>query len=108
MPDADAPEPTSLELSDFAPHRGTVFELTGEGVPGAPLPLTLADARTLVAGDGIANRHQPFGLVFRGPAEPILPQRIYRLAHPEVGTHDIFLVPIGGKPEGVEYEAIFT
>jgi hypothetical protein len=108
MTDADAPEPRSLELSDFAPHRGTVFELTGEGVPGAPLPLTLTEARTLVAGDGIANRDQPFGLLFRGPAEPLLPQRIYRLAHPEVGTHDIFLVPIGRKPEGVEYEAIFT
>jgi hypothetical protein len=108
MTDADAPEPTLLELSDFEPHRGTVFELTGEGVPGAPLPLTLADTRTLVAGDGIANRRQPFGLVFRGPAEPLLPQSIYRLAHPRLGSHDLFLVPIGRKPEGVEYEAIFT
>lgn len=108
MTDTDAPDARPLELSDFEPHQGTAFELSGEGVPGAPLPLTLAEARTLVAGDGIANRSQPFGLVFRGPGEPLLPQRIYRLAHPEVGSHDIFLVPIGRKPEGVEYEAIFT
>lgn len=108
MTDADAPEAKPLELSDFEPHRGSVFELTGEGVPDAPLPLTLAETRTLVAGDGIANRRQPFGLVFRGPGEPILPQRIYRLAHPQVGSHEIFLVPIGRKPDGVEYEAIFT
>ena len=33
---------------------------------------------------------------------------LYRLAHPEVGTHDIFLVPIARKAEGLEYEAIFT
>lgn len=108
MTEADAPEAKPLELSDFEPHRGTIFELDGEGVPGAPLPLTLTETRTLVAGDGIANRRQPFGLVFRGPAEPLLPQRIYRLDHPEVGGHEIFLVPIGRKPEGVEYEAIFT
>ena len=108
MTDADVPEPRSLDLSDFEPHRGTVFELTGDGVPGAPLPLTLAETRTLVAGDGIANRSQPFGLVFRGPVEPLLPQRIYRLAHPEVGSHEIFLVPIARKAQGLEYEAIFT
>lgn len=97
-----------LELADFEPHRNTVFELSGEGVPGAPLPLTLVETRTLVAGDGIANRRQPFGLVFRGPLEPALPQRIYRLSHPEMGTHEIFLVPIARKAEGLEYEAIFT
>ena len=110
MTDAPAPAPTAapLELADFAPHRNTVFELSGEGVPGAPLPLELVETRTLVAGDGIATRRQPFGLVFRGPLEPVLPQRIYRLAHPVVGTHDLFLVPIGRKPEGLEYEAIFT
>ena len=97
-----------LELANFEPHKNTVFELSGEGVPGAPLPLTLVETRTLVAGDGIANRRQRFGLVFRGPLEPALPQRIYRLAHPEMGTHEIFLVPIARKAEGLEYEAIFT
>lgn len=108
MTDAAPSAAADLQLADFAPHKDTVFELSGEGVPGAPLPLTLVEARTLVAGDGIANRRQPFGLVFRGPLQPALPQRIYRLAHPAVGTHDVFLVPIARKAEGMEYEAIFT
>lgn len=107
MTDA-ASAPAVLELADFEPHKDTVFELAGDGVPGAPLPLTLVETRTLVAGDGIANRRQPFGLVFRGPLEPALPQRIYRLTHPEVGAHDVFLVPIARKAEGLDYEAIFT
>lgn len=107
MTDAASSAAADLQLADFAPHQGTVFELSGEGVP-TPLPLTLVEARTLVAGDGIANRRQPFGLVFRGPLQPLLPQRIYTLAHPEVGTHEIFLVPIARKTDGLEYEAIFT
>lgn len=104
----DAAAPRELALDDFAPQKDTVFQLSGAGVPAAPLALTLIETRTLVAGDGIANRRQPFGLTFRGPLEPQLPQRIYRLDHPAVGSHDVFLVPIGRRPDGMEYEAIFT
>lgn len=107
--DRAVPPPRELQLADFEPHRDTVFQLSGDGVPGAPLPLTLVETRTLVAGDGLANRKQPFGLVFRGPATPALPQRIYRLDHPELGGHDIFLVPIARRADGaLDYEAIFT
>jgi hypothetical protein len=108
-PDASAAPARHLELADFRPHENTVFQLSGDGVPGAPLPLTLVETRTLVAGDGLANRSQPFGLTFRGPASPALPQRIYRLDHPEVGGHEIFLVPVARRADGaLDYEAIFT
>ena len=46
----------------------------------------------------------PFSLVFQGGPVPPLPQRIYRVEHPELGAIDIFLVPIG--PD--RYEAVFT
>ena len=46
----------------------------------------------------------PFSLVFeRGPSPP-LPQRIYRIEHEDVGTLEIFLVPIAID----RYEAVFT
>ena len=54
------------------------------------------------------ERRAPFSIVFRGPATPILPQRIYRLEHPALGTFDLFLVPIGPDECGMRYEAIFT
>ena len=36
-----------------------------------------------------------FTLSFRTPQLDALPQRIYEVAHDELGTYEIFLVPIG-------------
>jgi hypothetical protein len=88
----------------FEPVKGGVFELSlGEG---QTVPLELA--AVLGTGlQGLANREQ-FSLHFRGPASPALSQRIYRLSHPQLGTLEIFLVPIGRDPGGMTYEAVFT
>ena len=51
-----------------------------------------------------AERRSQFAVVFSGPADPTLPQRIYRLDHAKLGAFDIFLVPIAAG----RYEAIFT
>ncbi|MDX6508976.1 MAG: hypothetical protein QOG81_728, partial [Gaiellaceae bacterium] len=37
-----------------------------------------------------------------------LPQQIYRFDHDELGTLEIFIVPIGTDEGGVRYEAVFT
>ena len=55
-----------------------------------------------------SRRAEPFSLLFRGPSRPILPQSIYDLAHPELGTLKIFLVPVQPSGDGAEYEAIFN
>jgi hypothetical protein len=51
---------------------------------------------------------QPFSLVFRGPPQPLLPQRIYRLEHEALGALEIFIVPISCDAGGARYEAVFT
>jgi hypothetical protein len=51
-----------------------------------------------------ADRRAQFSIVFSGPSDPILPQAIYRLEHPELGAFDLFLVPIAAG----SYEAVFT
>ena len=51
-----------------------------------------------------AERRAQFSIVFSGPADPILPQAIYRLEHPDLGAFDLFLVPIAVG----SYEAVFT
>ena len=56
------------------------------------------------SGTPAAARRSQFALVFSGPADPILPQRIYRLGHPELGAFDLFLVPLAAG----SYEAVFT
>ena len=50
----------------------------------------------------------PFSAVFRGPMEPVLPQQIYSLECEEIGSLDLFLVPIGPDKTGMQYEAVFT
>jgi hypothetical protein len=50
----------------------------------------------------------PFSIIFRGPSGQSLPQRIYRLEHAQLGTLDLFLVPIGPDGVGMCYEAVFN
>jgi hypothetical protein len=97
-----------LQRTDFEPHlhRAGAFRLSGEGLP-EPVALELVEARSLTKADP-GLRRQPFGLVFRGPREPVLPQRIYRLDNPSTGPQDLFLVPIRRDDAGTYYEAIFT
>ena len=74
-------------------------------VPDAGLELTLEE---LTAAEGASQRPGGgFSLVFAGPADPMLPQAIHRLAHAGVGELDVFLVPISGDASGVRYEAVF-
>lgn len=50
----------------------------------------------------------PFALSFRGKSGIRLPQGIYRLSHPELGSLEIFLTQNADGPNGSEFEAIFN
>jgi hypothetical protein len=50
-----------------------------------------------------------FTLLFRSAAgADTVPQQIFEVAHPDLGSHPIFLVPVGTEGEAVLYEAVFT
>ena len=83
----------------FRPLLNERFELSSKD---GGVDLELVDV-TESAAPG-AERRAQFSIVFSGPADPILPQAIYRLEHPELGAFDIFLVPIAAG----SYEAVFT
>lgn len=53
-------------------------------------------------------RAEPFSLVLRGPATPLLPQATYRLRHPRLGQIELFLVPISRDAQAARYEATFN
>ena len=91
----------ALTLGDFEPLLGDTFAIAEP----VELELVLGSATTLGATPG---GRDPFTLVFRGPAEPILPQATYRLEHAELRALEIFVVPIGREADGTSYEAIFT
>jgi hypothetical protein len=97
-----------LDLRAFEPLVGQRFVLGSGDDAGdqEPLDLVLLEARVLSHGDG--RTRVPFSLIFRSGPGLVRPQRIYRLEHAELGTLELFLVPIGRDAEGVRYEAIFT
>ncbi|MCB1814124.1 MAG: hypothetical protein KDK04_20750 [Candidatus Competibacteraceae bacterium] len=75
--------------TEAEPIRFELLEITGMGSkPGA--------------------KREPYSLVFRGPAEPVLEQGIVPLTHAQLGNIEIFLVPIGPDSQGMCYEAVFT
>ncbi len=91
-----------LTPGDFQPlvgERFTVVQNEGD------LGLELLEVRALPPH---RRRAEPFALVFRGPRQPVLPQRVHTLAHTRVGALAFFLVPVQGSEAGVDYEAIFN
>ena len=88
----------------FEPIKGDIFRLALGDDEHVPLELAAVLGTGL---QGLASREQ-FSLHFRGPSTPELPQRIYRLQHSELGTLEIFLVPIKRDAGGMTYEAVFT
>ena len=91
-----------LTAATFEPHVGTTFTI--EAAP-AGVPLVLESVTTLADRPG---GRDPFSLLFRGPAEPLLPQSIQRLEHAELGALEMFIVPLGCDAGQTRYEAIFT
>lgn len=96
--------PDRLELATFQPCVGDTF---GVETGGGLLELTLTEAT--------AGQWQPegktafaFELIFTGPREPILPQAIYRMTHPDLGGVEIFIVPLKSEDEGTTYQAVFS
>jgi hypothetical protein len=98
-----------LTVEDFAPAVGQPFTLDLDGNGTIDLALTAAATHDPGAGPtDAAGERSPFTLTFKGPEEPLLPQRIYRVAHDAVGALEIFIVPIARDSGGTTYEAIFA
>ena len=76
--------------------------------PDGPLEVELVECRKLTLPGRSGAQREPFALLFRGPATPVLPQRIYAIEFSGLGTVEIFIVPIGPESGFMQYEAIFT
>ena len=99
---ASSPDIATLTVNDFEPHLDAIFEMASSG---GLVPLTLA--KTESYGQAI-REGGAFSLLFVAPAGPWLPQAIYPVRHPALGTMEIFLVPVGPVPGGNGYHAVFA
>jgi hypothetical protein len=101
----------SLTVDAFQPRVGQTFRIRPR--PEHELEAQLIEARALGGGPSRApsqtsRRRTPFSLSFRTSLTVPLPQSIYEVVHDELGSYEIFLVPVGPDGKGMVYEAIFT
>jgi hypothetical protein len=103
----------TLTAGDFRPHQGTRFRLTGGSPPGSVETELVEVTEHGTSAPG--SFRAPFSVLFHGPLEPVLPQGIYRLEHEQLGTLELFIVPVGPDeprvpgqaPTAMRYEAVF-
>lgn len=95
-----------LVYEDFADKVEQIFVVSEQDVPA--IPLTLAEAGTIDMAAGRPDIRPPFSLTFLAKDPRVLPQRIYRMQHDDLGLLEIFLVPMAKDACGVTYQATFN
>ncbi len=73
-----------------------------------PIDLTLVGVESRPSEATEEHGMERFSVFFLGSPEFLLPQSIYRLAHPQMGEFEIFLVAVGKEAEGYRYEAVYN
>lgn len=97
----------TLKRKDFARLLNQTFHIQAD-LP-EPLACELIEVNKLGSKKkkGQAGR-RPFSVIFHGPVDPILSQRIYQVSHEKLGVLELFLVPVGQDKKGIQYEALFA
>jgi hypothetical protein len=95
----------SFTIATFSALVGTTFEIVLDDQ--SSLQLSLA-ALTPLGEPSISGGRPPFSLEFVEAGGGLVPQRIYRMRHAELGEIDLFLVPLGLDARGMRYEAVFN
>lgn len=88
-----------LRINIFQEQLNTTFD-----VVDASCSLTLVQ----ISIHAQTEKHEAFSLFFDGPASPFLTQKTYTLRQAVLGETDMFLVPVGRKDVGFQYEAVFN
>jgi len=100
------PDMQDLALDHFRPQVDSDFRCSAED---AALDLRLTEAEPIETAQKLKEgQRKPFSLTFRGPKEQPLEQGLYDLDHGDLGSHELFLVPVAEDDEGRYYEAVFT
>jgi hypothetical protein len=100
-----------LTHEDFSPHLNTTFRVETEEF--GPLDLEFVELHRPTDGPSAflpGGMREPFVLVFRGPAGPLLPEGLHTLGHAVMGDQEIYVVPLGplGRTDALFYQAIFN
>ena len=87
----------------FSEHINTKFRILDKESP------TVIEAQLVeVEGHASSEEIQQFSLFFKGPNEPLLPQKTYSIEHGRMSDFDLFIVPIAADKTSASYEAVFS
>ena len=92
-----------LTQKSLSEQLNTKFRLSSEA--GQSVELELVE----VTDDGdAAGQTARFSALFRGPLEQFFQQRTYSMEHEQLGSLELFIVPVRKDAEGFYYEAVFN
>src|SRR3954462_8038303 len=101
-----------LRLATFASQLNSTFQVVDAPVGRVELKLIEAKGTRVSPrqrADAPDAHNEKFSLIFSGPAEPRMAQRIYRFEHAKIGTFEMFIVPIVTETkEQQNYQAVFN
>jgi hypothetical protein len=95
----------ALTEKEFSQHLNTRFQLK---LDDQKVELELVEVKGYLPQAHEQTGMERFSVFFDGPGSVRLPQRLYALAHEQMGEFEIFLVPISGHEKGFRYEAVFN
>ena len=96
----------NVTVDDFTDLVGQKFHLQAED--GAGIHARLIEANSPKTRRGLRFRREHFSIVFDVPVGPELTQAQYRLTHPQIGSIDLFMVPVDLPSKHCRLEAVFT
>lgn len=94
-----------LNAADFQPYLGQDFLVAFSAE--AYTVAQLAEVTELPVHPGLERK--PFSILLQTEQlKYYYPQAIYTIQHPALGSLTLFLVPLGVKGKGMQYEAVFS
>ena len=100
-----------LSAGRFQELVQTKFEVRVEPGPAVSLELTTVTTPPSGSHESVSPGNQmveSFSLLFNGPADRPLGQRMYRFTHERLGSFDLFIVPVSADRNARQYEAVFN
>ena len=94
----------SAELTheEFSKHLNTKFGIRISEAQVIEVELT--EVSELL----ISTRQERFALIFRSPNDIVVAQGLHRFEHNQMGSFDLFIVPVDRDESGTSHEAVFN
>ena len=93
-----------LTEAEFSKHVNTKFRVAVE----PPVELELTEVKSYLSKAHEETGMERFSVFFLGPGDRFLAQYTYSFEHEQMGTFELFLVPVKQDQNGFRYEAVFN